>query len=205
MNELFQIRPFARLCAVALMLGVAACGQPSATGAGAEPPLAGASIGGPFSLIDQDGKAVTDRDFAGKFRLMYFGYSFCPDVCPVDLQKLMAGYRLLEQRAPELAARIQPVFVTVDPARDTPAVLKSYVAAFHPRLIGLTGTEAEIADVTRRYAIVFRRDDAKGTTDYLVDHSRQTYLFGPKGDPIALIPQDGTPEAIADELQRWAK
>ena len=205
MNELSPIRPLSRLCAVLLLMAVAACGQPAAPDAGVEPPLAGASIGGPFTLVNQDGKATTDRDFAGKFRLMYFGYSFCPDVCPVDLQKLMAGYRLLEQRAPALAAQIQPIFVTVDPARDTPAVLKSYVAAFHPKLIGLTGTEAEIADVTRRYAIVYRRDDARGTTDYLVDHSRQTYLFSPKGDPIALIPQDGTPEAIADELQRWAK
>ena len=205
MNDLSPTRSFARLCALALLLIVAACAKPATQGGAEEPPLAGASIGGPFTLVDQDGKATTDRDFAGKFRLMYFGYSFCPDVCPVDLQKLMAGYRLLEKQNPELAARIQPIFVTVDPARDTPAVLKSYVAAFHPKLIGLTGTEAQIADVTKRYAIVYHRDDTRGTTDYLVDHSRQTYLLGPKGEPLALIPQDGTADEIAAELQRWAK
>src|SRR4051812_3830736 len=124
----------AYLLAVPLALG--ACGQAVDP---ARAPLAGARIGGPFALTDQDGRAVTDRDFAGRYRLMYFGYTYCPDVCPVDLQKLMSGYRKLEGSDPQLAAKVAPIFVSVDPDRDKPAVLKQYVAAFHPRLIGLTG------------------------------------------------------------------
>ena len=109
------------------------------------PPLKGATMGGPFTLTDQNGRRVSDRDFAGKYRLVYFGYTFCPDVCPVDLQVIGAGLRRFEASDPARAARVQPIFITVDPARDTPAVLRQYVAAFHPRLIGLTGSAEEIA------------------------------------------------------------
>jgi protein SCO1/2 len=193
-------RPFVALFAA---LALAACGQPAATDQ-EEAPLAGASIGGPFSLTDQNGATVTDAQFAGKYRLMYFGYTYCPDVCPVDLQKLMAGYRVLEQRDAALAARIQPIFISIDPERDTPAVMKSYAAAFHPKLIGLTGTPDQIADVARRFAIVYGKAEGGGTTDYLMNHSNQAYLFGPDGKPLALIAQNGTPDQIADELDRWA-
>ena len=170
-----------------------------------EAPLAGAKMGGPFTLTSQTGAKVSDTQFAGQYRLIYFGYSFCPDVCPVDLQKLMQGMKLLEKQDPAKARTIQPIFITIDPARDTPAVLKQYVAAFHPRLIGLTGSEAEIAAVAKEYAIYYRKADG-GTPDaYLVDHARQATLYGPKGEPIALIPQDGTPEEIAAELAKWVR
>lgn len=191
------------LAALFAALALAACGQPAAT-ARQEAPLAGASIGGPFSLTDQNGATVTDRQFAGKYRLMYFGYTYCPDVCPIDLQKLMAGYRVLEQRDAALAARIQPIFISIDPERDTPAVMKAYAAAFHPKLVGLTGTPEQIADVARRFAIVYGKAEGGGTTDYLMNHSNQAYLFDTAGKPIALIAQDGTPDQIAEELQRWA-
>jgi protein SCO1/2 len=191
-----NFRPF--LCA--LPLALAACG-PSATAP--EPPLAGARIGGPFALTDQDGKPRSDRDFAGRYRLMYFGYTFCPDVCPVDLQKLMAGYRLLEKSDPQIAVRIAPIFVSVDPERDTPPVLKQYVGAFHPKLTGLTGAPGQIAQVAKEYAIYYAKEKPPGASDYLVNHSRVAYLLGPKGEPIALIPQDGTPQQIAAELKRW--
>lgn len=192
-----------RLLALLLLApALAACDGAAST---AQPPLAGAQLGGPFELVSEDGKPVTDRDFAGKYRLMYFGYSYCPDVCPLDLQRLMAGYKLFEQRDPAAAARVQPLFVSIDPARDTPAVLKQYTDAFHPRLIGLTGSEAQIAEVAKANAIFYGKAQGGGATDYLMDHSNQAYLFGPKGEPIALVPQDGAPEAIADELQRWVK
>jgi protein SCO1/2 len=183
-------------------MALAACGQSASA---PEAPLAGARIGGPFQLTNQEGKTVTDRDFSGRYRLMYFGYTFCPDVCPVDLQKLMAGYKQLEGTNPELAAKIAPIFVSVDPERDTPPVLKQYVTAFHPKLIGLTGTPDQIATVAHEYAVVYSNEKRKGASDYLVNHSRVAYLFGPRGDPIALIPQDGAPDQIAAELKRWVR
>jgi protein SCO1/2 len=171
-----------------------------------EAPLADSGIGGAFTLIDQDGRKVSDRDFAGKYRLIYFGYTYCPDVCPVDVQKLMQGFRLLEQQDPKLAADVQPIFITVDPARDTPAVLRTFVRAFHPRLLGLTGSAADIAAVAKKYAIFYQKMPAPaGSAGYLVNHSRQTVLFGRKGEPIALIPEDKDAATIAAEIQRWVR
>jgi protein SCO1 len=168
-------------------------------------PLAGASIGGTFTLTNQDGKSVSDRDFAGRFRLMYFGYTFCPDVCPTDVRNLMMGLREFEKRDPAAAARLQPIFVTVDPARDSPAVLKSFVTAFHPRLVGLTGTTEEIAAVAKRYAAVYQLEKPNETGAYLVDHSRTAVLFAPTGQPLMLVRQDGTPQEIADDYARWVR
>ena len=192
------------IAAVALMIGastLSGCSRPAE-----QAPLQGTRIGGPFTLTDQDGKRVSDRDFAGQYRLIYFGYTFCPDVCPTDVQHLMQGFKLFEQRAPALAARVQPIFISIDPARDTPPVLRQFVRAFHPRLIGLTGSDAEIAAVAKAFAIYYRKQDGPaGAGGYLMDHSRQTILFGPTGDPIALIPQDRDSDVIAAELQRWVR
>lgn len=156
--------------------------------------LVGARIGGPFTLIDQDGKTVHWKDFQGKYRLVYFGYTYCPDVCPLDLSKIMAGYHLLEKSDPAKAAKIQPIFITVDPQRDTPAVLKQYVAAFDPNMIGLTGTVAQIDQVKHEFAVFGNKEgDPKATKDYLVSHSRTPYLFGPDGKPIEVVPVSNTP------------
>lgn len=169
------------------------------------PPLAGASMGGPFALTDQNGQPVRDTDFAGRYRLVYFGYAFCPDVCPVDLQRLMQGFSELEKQAPKTAANVQPLFITVDPARDTPDVLKQFTSAFHPRLIGLTGTPAQIADVAKRYRVFFEAQPKETGGGYKVDHSRMTVLYGPSGEPLARIPEGGTPQEIAREIRRWAE
>ena len=170
-----------------------------------EAPLAGARMGGAFTLTNQDGKSVSEKDFAGQYRLIYFGYSFCPDVCPVDVQQLMQGYRLLEKADAKKAAKLQPIFITVDPQRDTVPVVKQFVSAFHPKLIGLTGSDAQIAEVAKRYAAVYQKAEG-GTKDaYLMDHSRTAVLYAPDGSPVALIPQDGTPQEIADELTRWVR
>ena len=182
-------------------LMVAACSP----GSDAPPPLAGARMGGAFTLTNQDGAKVSDTAFAGQYRLVYFGYTFCPDVCPVDVARLMKGYGALEAVDQAKAGQLQPIFISVDPVRDTPAALKEFVSAFHPRLIGLTGTEAEIADVAKRYGIYFERDKANAQGGYLVNHSNNAILYGPKGEPIAIIPHDGDPEAIATELARWIK
>lgn len=169
------------------------------------PPLAGARIGGPFALTDESGRAVTERDFAGKYRIVYFGYTFCPDVCPVDLAQLMAGFKQFEQADRAKAARVQPIFISVDPARDTPAVVKEYTDNFHPRLIGLTGTPAAIAAAAKNHAIYFRREGAPGAADYLVSHSNVAYLMGPNGAPIAPLPHDEGADAVAASLTKWVK
>ncbi|MFN3820228.1 SCO family protein [Blastomonas sp.] len=191
------------LFALALSAALSAC---SGTAPRQEPPLEGARIGGAFSLTDQDGQTVSDTDFAGKHRIIYFGYSFCPDVCPIDLQKIAAGFALFEKQQPERAAKIQPIFITIDPERDTPAVLKQYVSAFHPRLIGLTGTPEQIKAVADAYLVMYKAQKPEGGDEgagYLVDHSRQAYLMGPKGEPIALLPYDESPEKIAAEIDKW--
>ncbi len=196
MNKTRLLSPLLAAC-----LGLAACHSPVSQ----TPPLAGARIGGPFTLTDQDGRRVSDTQFAGRYRLIYFGYTFCPDVCPTDLQTLMKGLSLFEKEDAPRAARIQPIFVTIDPERDTPPVLKQWVAAFHPRLIGLTGSSAEIAAVAKEYAVYYKKVETPGTGSYLMDHGRQAVLFGPGGEPLALIPQDQTPEAAAAELAKWVK
>lgn len=201
MNDFHRLLSFG--LAALLMLG--GCNPSPGNIPLSEAPLAGASIGGPFTLTDQDGKTVKDSDFAGKYRLMYFGYTYCPDVCPVDVQKLMQGLKLFEAKDAEAAAKLQPIFVSVDPARDTPAVLKQFTSNFHPRLIGLTGSPDAIAAVAKDFAIYYRKAGDAAAKDYLVDHSRQTYLMGPDGKPVALVPQDGTPQQIADVLAQWVR
>jgi protein SCO1 len=175
-------------------------------GAAPAPPLEGARIGGPFALTDQNGATRSDRDFAGKYRIMYFGYTFCPDVCPVDVAHLVAGYRAFAKADPARGARVVPIFVTVDPARDTPEALKAFTAAFDPALVGLTGSPAQIADVTKAYAVVVQiQKPAPGNPNYLVDHSRAAYLMDPDGKPLALLSQDAKPDVIAGELSKWVK
>ncbi|QDX27117.1 SCO family protein [Sphingomonas suaedae] len=195
MNRMF-------LLALPLTLALAACGGGApAEKSLANAPLAGASIGGPFTLVNGDGKTVTDKDFAGKYRIMYFGYTFCPDVCPVDVQNIGGAMKLLDKQNPELAAKIVPVFVTIDPARDTPAVVKEFTSAFYPRMVGLTGTAEQVDAAAKVYRVPYaKRETVSG---YLMDHGRQAYLMGPNGEPIALLPQDQDPQAIVAEIERW--
>jgi len=182
-------------------LVLAACQQaPAATA-----PLAGAAIGGPFSLVDGGGRPVTDRSFAGQWRIMYFGYTFCPDVCPTDVQNIGAGLKLVEQEKPALGAKVTPVFVTVDPARDTPAVVRQFTAAFHPRMVGLTGSPAAIAQAEKAYAVFAQKGETSPGGGYMMDHTRQAYLMDPDNKPVALIPADEGPTAVADALARWVK
>ena len=191
-----------RTFAPALALALAACGgQAESPGT---PPLAGARIGGPFVLTDAAGKVVRDTDFAGKWRIMYFGYTYCPDVCPVDVQNIAAGLKAFEDESPELGAKVVPIFVTVDPARDTPAVVKQFTAAFHPRMVGLTGSPAAIAQAEKAYAVFAQKGETSPGGGYMMDHTRQAYLMDPAGKPVALISADKGPRAVADEIERWA-
>ena len=162
--------------------------------------LSGSSLGGPFSLIDQDGKAVTDKAFAGRYRLMYFGYTFCPDVCPTDVGLIARGLQAYAAKHPERAEKVAPIFITVDPGRDTPAALKPFVAAFHPRLIGLTGSTAQVDAVKKAYGIYSRQVATSDPANYLVDHFAVIYLFGPDGAPIAFVPHGSSAQDVTAML-----
>ncbi len=174
-------------------------------GASEAPPLEGARLGGSFTLTDQNGRQVSDRQFDGRYRIVYFGFTYCPDVCPVDLHTIGQSMRMLEKSDPSKAERVQPIFITVDPERDTPAVMKQYVSSFHPRLIGLTGTREQIAEVAKKHGVYSGKAEEPGATEYMVDHSRIALLFGPKGEPIAILPHDKGAEAVAAELRRWVQ
>ena len=191
--------PLAALAAALIALTATAC-SPAAREA---PPLEGARIGGPFTLTDQNGRKVSDTSFPGKYKLIYFGYTFCPDVCPVDLQLIGRGLAAFEKSDPARAAKVQPIFITTDPERDTPAVLKEYVANFHPRLIGLTGTTDEIAAVAKRHGVYYSKRESSGMSDYLVDHVRVAILFDPQGKPIVIVPHDQGLEGVTKELDKW--
>lgn len=199
MNEtrFHRLRP---ILSLSLALALAAC-----SGAADEPPLKGAAIGGPFTLTNQDGRRVTERDFAGRYQIIYFGFTHCPDICPTDLAIIGQALRRFEKSDPKRAARVVPTFVTVDPERDTPPVIKEYVSAFHPRLIGLTGTPKQVADMVKRYGAYGAKDPAGPGGGYNVNHSRIAELMGPDGKPIALLPYEKGAEAVADELDRWVK
>ena len=136
-----------------------------------------ALVGGPFTLVDQTGKSITDKDFRGKYMLIFFGYTYCPDVCPTELQVMMAALDTLGPRA----AEVQPIFITIDPDRDTSEVMQSYVENFGPSLVGLTGTAEQIAQVAKAYRVYYAKSGNTKTQDYLMDHSSIIYLMGPDG------------------------
>lgn len=185
---------------IAAALSLAGCG---AAQQAAEPPLAGAAIGGDFTLTDSKGKTVRWGDFAGKYRVVYFGYAFCPDVCPTDMQRVAQGLKVLKGQDPAKAAKIQPIFITIDPERDTQAVVGEFAAAFSPDIIGLTGTPEQIAATAKAFKVYYAKGETTPGGGYLVDHSNITYLFGPDGAPIATLPTDQGGEAVAAELAKW--
>ena len=154
-------------------------------------------LGGPFSLTDQDGKTRTDADFRGKYMLVFFGYTYCPDVCPTTLAVMSAALDMMGGRAD----RIVPVFVTVDPKRDTPEVMKTYLSAYGSRWVGLTGTEDQIAAVAKAYR-VFYRVNAAESDNYTVDHSGVVYLMKPDGTYLANYSLANSPDLMAADLTR---
>ncbi len=163
-------------------------------------------FGGSFSLIDQDGMRRTDMDFRGKYMLIFFGYTYCPDVCPTALAVEAEALDKLGERA----SRIVPIFITVDPKRDTPDKLKSYLSAFdagpssvRPNFVGLTGSDEEIAKVADGYGVYYKAHiDGRVTNgaDYSVDHSGHTYLMSPEGKFVAYYTQGILPDELAADL-----
>lgn len=200
MNETVKSR-FLLLLSLLLGLALAACSM----GESEEPPLKGARMGGPFTLTAQDGRTVTQDDFAGQYRIVYFGFTHCPDICPTDLATIGQAMRLFEEEHPERAAKVQPLFITVDPARDTPEAMAEYASAFHPRILGLTGTPDQIADAAKKHGIYYARGETQAGGGYAMDHTRVVVLYGRGGEPIALLPYEQGAEAVAAELDRWVR
>lgn len=204
MNRRAMTKPFttpaALLTLAALALAALAACAPSAPKPAIQgTDIAGTPIGGDFALLDKDGKPVKWQDFAGRYRIVYFGYTFCPDACPTDVGVMMAGYAKFEKAQPELAAKVQPIFISIDPARDTPARVGEFTAAFSPRLIGLTGPQAEVDRAVKAFrAYAARGEDSAG--GYLMDHSRSAYLMDPEGKPIEILPVDKDAGAVAADL-----
>lgn len=182
----------------ALIGGFAACCA-SVARAQQGDPLAG-RFGGPFDLVASKGRHFTDRDFRGKFMLIYFGYTRCPDVCPVNLLVMSQALGLLGADA----ERIQPLFITVDPERDTPEALADYVSSFHPRLLGLGGDGKAVAQAVRVYKVHrVKYTPANDPANYGVDHSSLTYLMGPDGGFRTIIPPGDAPERMAEIVRTY--
>ena len=189
----------AALFAGLVILGAGAFLVPSLheTPRGAAGTLLASAIGGPFRLVDQNGKTVTDADLKGKWSLVYFGYTHCPDACPTALNDIAIA---LDELGPHRDA-IRPVFVTVDPERDTPEVLKSYVTAFNAPILALSGTPEEIAQAAKGYRVYYAKHPEAGG-DYSMDHSSVIYVMDPEGRFTASFTQENSPEEIAERLKK---
>jgi protein SCO1/2 len=200
--------PSSRLPAILIVLAGLAVGAAAALAVFPEArgrllPAAGvkvmgqALVGGPFTLTDHTGKRVSDQHFRGRFMLVFFGFTFCPDVCPTALQVASEALSMLGPKA----ERIAPIFISIDPERDTPSQLASYVGSFHPRLVGLTGSQAEIDAVVKAYRVYVRRvDDPKSSAGYTFDHTSLIYVMGPDGAYRAHFTHATNAEAMAKRL-----
>lgn len=156
------------------------------------------TIGGPFTLVDQDGKTRSDGDFRGEHLLIYFGYTYCPDVCPTALSDMGLA---LDELGDE-AAKVRPIFITVDPSRDTPERLKPYVANFHPRMIGLTGSEQAVTAAAKAYRVYFAKSKSEAAPgEYLMDHTSIIYLMSPEGRYLTHFGHGTTAETMAARIR----
>jgi cytochrome oxidase Cu insertion factor (SCO1/SenC/PrrC family) len=155
-------------------------------------------VGGPFDLIDHVGRRRTDLEFRGKFLLLYFGYCYCPDVCPTDLMAISDAMDLLGVAS----GKIQPIFITVDPERDTVEHLADYVTAFHPSLIGLTGTPEQISKLALAYKVYYAKVEAPDGSDYAIEHTGFIYLIGRDGRYLGFFPPNTSAERLAEIIRQ---
>lgn len=159
-----------------------------------------ALIGGPFELVGKDGKTVTDQDFRGRYMLVFFGFTHCPDICPAELQVMSTA---LDDLGPD-ADKVVPIFITLDPERDTPEAVNAYVENFGPEFVGLSGSPEAIAKAAKAYRVVYKKfqDESMGD-DYSIDHTALVYLMGPDGKFVTHIPYGTSPEKMAETLRRY--
>lgn len=150
-------------------------------------------IGGPFELVDQHGAVRQDSDFRGRYMLVYFGYNWCPDVCPTSLLNITLALEKLDGIAPP----IQPIYITVDPERDTVEEMKAYAEHFHPSLVALTGNQTQIAKAADAYYVVYEKAGEDGSADYFVDHTAFIYLMDPEGNFVRFFSHEAMAEEIA--------
>lgn len=166
--------------------------------------VAGGDLGGPFTLVNAQGEEVTDREVFTRPSILYFGYTFCPDVCPLDAMRNAEAVRVLEERGLEAT----PVFVSFDPARDTPEVVGAFAANFHPRMVGLTGSPDQVKAASEAYRTYYARaagEEGEDPDYYLMDHSAFSYLVLPEVGFVDFVDREEAPEAVADRLQCFAE
>ena len=168
--------------------------NPGGSSAGAQ------SVGGPFRLVNHLGETVTEQDFRGRYMLIYFGFTFCPDVCPTELGVMAAAVKALG----EDGERVTPVLITIDPERDTPDVMARYVALFHPRLTGLTGTPEQVGAAAKAWHVFYRKVADDGSSeDYTMDHSSIVFLMGPDGEYLKLFAPGTSPDKMAEGIAEF--
>lgn len=161
--------------------------------------MAGVNLGGPFELTDHTNKAVTEAEYDGQYKLIYFGFTYCPAICPTELQKITKTLNELDEG---IAAQIQPLFITIDPERDTVEVMQEYVTLFHPRLIGLTGTSAQIEAIKQSYKIFATKVQTEDMSDYTMDHSSFIYLMSPDNKPLSIYRMKDDADFMKQDIQR---
>ncbi|MGF1607375.1 MAG: SCO family protein [Rhodothalassiaceae bacterium] len=190
-----DFRPLAAACLVA---ATAACGPdgPAAANMCAGDPAT--RIGGAFQLVDQAGRPADQEVLAGRYALIYFGFTFCPDICPIEMQKISVAMRLLEDRGADLSS-VQPVFISVDPERDRPEVVKDFLTLYHPDFIGLTGSPEQVARAAKVYRVYFQKE---GEGEYYsVNHSSLIFAMDPNGHYLTHFTAEDDAEQIADRLE----
>lgn len=157
------------------------------------------AFGGPFTLVDQDGKQVTEKDYTGRYRLIYFGFTYCPAICPTELSKITAALNKLGGKSKD----ILPMFITIDPERDTAEKIKNYIKLFHPSLVGLTGTTEQIKTVLKNYKIYAAKRQDPSMSEYTMDHSSFIYLIAPDDRLLHIFKMQDDADAMADVMGRW--
>lgn len=162
-------------------------------------PVSTNNFGGSYTLVNHLGETVTEKDLKGQYQLLYFGFTYCPAICPAELSKIADALDMLGEEG----KKIQPVFISVDPERDTPQVMRDYIGLFHPRLIGYTGTIQQIEDIKKKYKVYSTKVDDPSMSDYTVDHSSYIYFMGPEGQLLSLYKVDDGADYIAENIGLW--